>query len=320
MTSSPNARPRKIVGRPSVIPVRPTAGKRSQDSDEPAVPSEIVVPELDAKTFEPDVSTIKKLNAKGPKALAAAQTRGREQSIQTLHSLRLLAPGVLSVMSQLPDPAPVEEQAAHFTTWATQIRERASQWAERWNVAPEDTPWVSAALERILAENPGLMKATILDEAVSWAATHQPPPSSAFIPLGVGAPLALLQALGPVQRAQAAFPLGRKDLEADLAQAGRLLLEAGTDAINELVEPATPGDVRILVFSSVVADAGKTLAQLWVAYAQDHLAKWRLKTIAEQELWLAAHPQGVTLEPLFQQFQEFGARLRRLTRAARLRK
>lgn len=317
------ARPPKLPGRPVVAPApsrsppsAPAAGRRAEA--EPPVVLEL--PGVDAKLFEPDGATIKKLTDKDPKSLAKVQAKSREQVIQTVHALRLLSPGVLGVMASEVSAASEPEQAERFASWMAKVREAAREWASAWSVSPDDLPWVTAALERFLAEHPQALEQPALLRVTDWVQAHASPPPAGYLPVSISAPLALLQALGPVQRVQSAYPLGRRHAEADLEAVAGLLVEAATDAVNELVEPAAPGDVRALVFSSVLADSGKTLAQLWVAFAQSNAAKWRLKTKQEQEFWHQANPNGVDLQPLFEQFQDFSARLRRLTRAARLRK
>lgn len=319
------ARPNKIPGRPSSMPVRPGAPGPSGQESQGVPVSEgatepLDLPGVDSKLFEPDPATLRKLNAKGSKALERGQSKSREQVIQTIHALRLLSPGIVTVMTSGQNNGSEGDQSQQFATWVDTLRQQAADCAARWGVAEEDLPWVTAALERFLAEHPGAAEGTVLERALEWVSAHAPPPPSSYVPINAAAPLALLQALGPVQRVQAAYPLGRREPERDMEQIAQLLVEAATDAVNELVEPAAPSDVRSVVFTSVLADSGKTMAQLWVSFAQAHGAKWRLKTAAEQEMWHKANPHGVALEPLFEQFQDFSARLRRLTRAARLRK
>lgn len=316
------ASPRKPAGRPSVAPSRAVAppkapaAKAAPPAAAPVVPPP---PPLDAAPFQPDAATVRKLGAKGGKALAAAQEKSRTQALQALHSLRLLGPGLTAVLGAVDGKAPPADQAAAFVGWVGRIQAQARTWAGQWEVPEADRPWVEAALERILAESPSLLDSPLLDKAADWAQALAPPPPTPALPLATAAPLALLQGLAPVLRVQAAFPLGRATPDADLEAVSRLLVEAGTDAIQDLVDPAAAADVRLAVFTAVVADAGKTLAQAWVAFADAHEAQWRRKTAAEQQAWSQAHPEGVALEPLFEQFQDFCARLRRLTRAARVR-
>lgn len=319
------ARPNKIPGRPSTMPVRAgSSSPAAQAGPEALAPigagEPLDLPGVDSKIFEPDPATLRKLNAKGPKALEKAQAKSREQVVQIIHALRLLSPGIVGVMTSSLNNGSEPDQAQQFAAWVGEIRQQAADWAARWEVAEEDLPWVTASLERFLAEHPGAANTPLLEHVTEWVGAHVPPPPANYIPVSAAAPLALLQALGPVQRVQAAYPLGRREPERDLEMIAQLLVEAATDAVNELVEPAAPNDVRSVVFTSVLVDSGKTMAQLWVSFAQTHLNKWRQKTAAEQELWHKANPHGVGLEPLFEQFQSFSARLRRLTRAARLRR
>lgn len=313
--SSP--RPTKL---PTARPSRPAFGApvRSAPTSAPepvaALDSEPAAPVIEARVFVPDTVALEKAQARGDKALLKAQQRARERALHAVHVLPLLTPGVLVAMSAL---GPEEEQPQRFVDWMAQVRERAAAWLERWDVAPEDKPWVLAALERVVAEHPELETPARFDAVMAAALEHAPPPFSPVLPASVAAPLALLQALAPVQRVQAAFGLGRPHVEEDLEMATRLLAEAGQDAVAELVDPVAPEEVRVVVFVGAVVAAGKTLAQLWMSHGHHVQLQARGRTRTEQEAWEQAHPDGEDLRPVFSAFQQHASRLRRLARLAR---
>ena len=324
-------RPKKFtgtVGTPSPgLPGRPPsrpAPSRSEEVDaphaEPAVGSTLPLEGLlDGKALEMDSATLSKLTSKGGKALEKAQEKAHNNALQVAHALQLMAPGVLAVMTHPGVGSSEAEQAGALVDWFESVRSKAAAWVEAWGLEEEDKPWAQAALERLVAEYPALPEGPVISRLLELARTHTPPPPLPYMPLQAAASLALFEGLAAVQRAQVRHGLGRRSIDEDLESVARLLVESGTDALAELLDPATSGEVRVAIFAAAVTQAGRTLEALWDAYARTQLASWRLKSGPEQELWKKANPEGVPLEPLFQQFQEANARIRRLARAARVR-
>lgn len=277
----------------------------------PAAPA-IDVPLLDAAPFEPDAQALRKDAEKGTTEKTEEKTRA--QVLHAIHSLALLAPGVVEAMAA---SASEDDQVERFRAWSLHVRERAAEWAGRWPVDEADLPWVTAALERIVATHPRLLRAEHTDVLMALAFEQCPPPTQAGLPLQVAAPVAMATALAWVGRAQLAFPLGRPDPVNDLEAAARVLAEVGQDAVSELVPPAGSQELRVTVFVAAVEQAGQTLAQFWRQAGQELAAKASQRTKEEQRIWEAANPEGVELEPVFQKFREHGARLRRLALLAR---
>ena len=322
-------RPKKFAGNggaplpglpgkpPGRAPERAPAIEVMESTSSPERPSLPLEGLLDSKTLEVDSTTLKKLTAKGGKALEKAQEKARENALQTSHALLLMAPGVVEVMLSKSVGSTEADEAGALVEWFSEIHAKAAEWVDAWALEEEDRGWAQAALERVLAEHPLLAKASNIEDILALARTHVPPPPQPYMPVQASTCLALFEGLAAVQRAQAKQGLGRRTVTDDLERITRLLVEAGTDTVNELLDPATSGEVRVAVFSSAVAQAGRTFEVLWLAYAQTNLATWRMKTTPEQELWKKANPEGIALEPLFDQFQEAMARIRRLARAAR---
>lgn len=127
----------------------------------------------------------------------------------------------------------------------------------------------------------------------------------------------MLNALGPVSQAQLEFDLSRKNPEADLQTATRVLAEAAQDAVMELADSTSPADVRLTIFSAALQEAGKTMAWFWRSHGKKLKEHTNARSKAEQEIWKRAHPEGEDLEPVFKAFSEHSARLRRLARVAR---
>lgn len=299
--------------RASRSPVKDAPVEGPGNEVEETVPDEL--PLVDRKLLEPSIATLVKLEARGPQALEKAQQKSREQAIQTIHALRLLAPGVLAAgLGSANGP----DQVSRFLEWMAGVQEAARRGAEKWGVEPSDRPWIQGSLERVMAENPSLVGS---DKALSLlmglAEGLAPPPTLPWLPSDAQAPLALLQALAPVQRVQKAFPFGRLQPEKDLEEAARLLVEAGQDAVLEMVDPASSSEVRLTVFVAAVTEAGKTMAQVWMHHGQMAQASAQGRTDSDRALWERAHPEGEAIGPVFKDFQEMMARLRRLARLAR---
>jgi len=306
--------------RPSRLPTtRPSAASPGRPPGAPGPVAVVIpaapavdVPLVDAGVFEPDATALQKAADKGQ--LEKLEEKTRHQVLNALHSLSLLAPGVLVAMRGARSD---DEQVERFHAWAEQVRASAQQWVQSWPVAEEDRAWVAAALERVVATHPGLAKPASMEVLMRLAFEQTPAPPVPGLPLPVAGPLAMTTALAEVSRAQQAFPLGRPSPEADLEAVARVLAEAGQDAVAELVPPTGTQEVRVTVFSTSVELAGKTLAQFWNQAGQEFLARLRERSVTEQQVWEAAHPEGVDLEPLFQKLREHGARLRRLALLAR---
>jgi len=315
-TSTPTpSRPQRFPStRPSLPPpgrAAPATEVKVDQTPSPAA-AEVEIPLLEMASFLPDESALQKAVDKG--TLQKTETLTRAQALQALHSMSLLAPGVLDA---LHSSANEEEQVDRFRVWAERVRQMAVEWAQRWPVATEDLPWVIASLERVVATHPRLTQAKQMDLLMDLAMNTSPPPAVPGPALPVAAPLALATALARVQRAQTACPMGRPRPDEDLEAVARLLAEAGQDAIAELVGPTGSQEVRTTVFCSVVEEAGETLAHMWRLMGQAFAARVRERSVAEQHTWEVANPDGVDLDPLFVRFREHGARLRRLASLAR---
>ncbi len=303
--------PRFPTNRPSVVPPGRSVSEKAPSAPVPTAPA-VDVPLIDAAPFEPDASALRKAQAKGQTEKLEEKTRA--QVLQALHALTLLAPGVLDSMAAYPDET---HQIERFQAWSEHVRERAAQWAQRWPVEPADLPWVTAALERVVATNPRLLQASHADLLMDLALQHAPPPPSPGLPLEVAAPLAVMTALAYVERAQAAFPLFRPAPGLDLEAAARVLTEVAQDAVSELVPPTGSQEVRVSVFVAALEQGGQTLALLWRQAGVELNERIRERTAVEQSAWETANPEGIDLEPVFQRFREHGARLRRLALLAR---
>lgn len=306
-------RPQKIASAPSVRPAFGAPARPAPATPPPSAPA-VAVPLLEGELFEPDPVQVAKLEKKSAAAQTRAQAKSRQEAIQSVHMVRLLAPAIARAMCQAETE---EDQIQAFVGMADSARAHAQRCVRAWGVDEADEPWVAAALERTFMEHPGLVGQANPLAFIESIPAHLPPPPPSWMPLSVSAPVALLQALGPVARAQAEFSLGRASVEEDLASASRLLAEAGQDAVLELVDPTATSELRTTVFCSVVADAGESLAYLWRAHGRAFEAQEKARTHAQQEVWKRAHPEGGDLEPVFQAFREHAARLRRLARAAR---
>ena len=312
------SRPRALrPGQPGTPPPKPSPPSRS--AAPAAAPSQAEVaatalPLLDAAVFRPDQKATQKAATKGPEAVEKLERRSRQQAVQLVNSVRLLAPAVLAAM--LPGGTDLE-QAERFARWAALAREKAARCVSHWALETEDVSWVQAAIERLLAEHPAMLDDAFPDTLLANLPSQVPLPPPAWMPLQSAAPLALLQGLAPVQRVQLAFPLGRVSPEEDLLSAARTLAEAGQDAAMELLDPAASTEIRTAVFAATVAEAGKTLAQVWMHAGQAFQSQVQKRSAAEQARWEQAHPEGADLEPVFQAFRESAARLRRLAQLSR---
>ena len=308
-------RPRKMSSAPSARPAFRGPAPQSKSSAPASDPTPgVTAPLLDGSFFEPDPAQVAKQEKKSAPVQARAQAKSRQEAIQSVHMIRLLAPLIAQAMTQ---DASEEDQVKAFVDAAQSARDSALSCVGRWAVAPADEPWVVAALERTFMEYPGLAGLENLPGFVEGIPAHLPAPPPSWMPLSVAAPVALLQALGPVALAQMEFGMGRSTPDEDLASASRLLAEAGQDAVLELVDPAATSELRTAVFCAAVSHAGESLAHFWRAHGAQLELKATERTHAKQDVWNRAHPSGADLEPVFQAFREHAARLRRLARAAR---
>lgn len=319
MSSPP--RPPKIpssalAGPAFGAPSRPS--RRHAPSDAEPSPSdqgsEMPVSLVDATVFEPDPEQVEKLKKKSVNVQAKTEAKTRQEAIQAVHVMHLLAPAICRAMAE---GASEDQQVQYFMEQTVQARAAAARMVDAWKVPEDDKDWVAAAMERVFMEHPALLGISDMTGILNALPGQAPPPPSPWLSPPVAAGVAMLNALGSVAQAQMEFNLSRKNPEADLQAATRVLAEAAQDAVMELADPTSTADVRTTIFSAALQEAGKAMAWLWRAHGERLREHANARSKAEQEIWKRAHPEGEDLDPVFRAFSDHSARLRRLARLAR---
>lgn len=306
--SKPSRPPALASARPAF---RPPAVAGTDAPEEGKAPTESVLKRQDLT--RPSQAQAK-LDKKTPAARAKAEQKSLDVAIALVSALEHLAPAIAAALSSEPTE---EAQVDRLVAWLEQCDRQAEAVAVAWGASPEALDWVRSQVARILSAHPSLARWPGLISLVAALPSHAASPEPVAMDLDIAAPLALLEALAPVQRAQVVLPLGRSHPEKDLERLARVLSDAGRDAVLELLDPMSSSELRQAVFCAVLPEAGKTLAQCWVRYGQQIQAQHQARTDAERKFWVQANPDGAPLEPVIEAFQEHSARLRRLARLAK---
>lgn len=304
---------KRTYGKPILLDVDEPSSELSMMNNESESDLEIK-PLLSLQIFEPDEKEMQKVLKK----TAVAQTKIREKNmssaIQTVHALSLLAPGIVSAMAYGTDE---KEQSEVFIRWTEAIRKKSEIWCEQLEVKEEDKQWVIGSLERILAENPNLNGFSDIGFLKEVLEKVTPPPQREWTSLEVSISLAVLDAMGDIQKAQISYPLRRKDVERDLKDCVQMMLEVAQDGLLELVEKSSSSELRKVVFVHLVQNLGKGLAAIWESYGKNPRYNLKFRNASDEEIWNINHPDGLDLQPIYNDFHSFAMRLLRLSKMAK---
>lgn len=278
----------------------------------------------DAAALHQDATVVNRKLRQDPAKFASDEKQARQHVLRTLNGLRVIAPALSQALAGEGDEA---AQSARFTAIMAGAREFAEAAAQDLELDPtqDRNRWAIGMLERAYMELSGGTEVTMapqLRQAALEAAAKSGQESQVPEALGEVSTitLALIKAMPPVARAQARFSFYRPDPGQDLRDMAQLVLDAGTQVLQTIVDPVTPAHERQKLLVALVEEGGRLLADSWDHMAKIALRMMKVRTQAELEVWRRAKPEGLPLAQVEGRFRQQMATLGQLIKAPRKRR
>lgn len=280
--------------------------------------------EADLTGLLPNAEAIAKARTK-PMALEMAQEKGRAQALKVMNTIRSLGPAIGRAFEYSDKE---EEQAEYFVKIMDAASNMAKLTANKMGVSGsiENNRWMLNVLERIFIESLNdemILKGNLgekMAEEIFAVALERQQERSDFqfqdMPMKTSVQLAILKGMTPVLAEQSKFDFYR-DKDVDLHVLTKLIMDRASSAVNEVLDPVSKEEDRVITFKVMVEEAGKILAQCWSSHAKKVIEALSEKSATEVKELLATRPDGFSIEGVIQNFENQFRRLKDLAKLAK---
>lgn len=277
--------------------------------------------ETDLSGLLPDPEALSKARVK-PMALEMAQEKGRAQALKVMNTIRTLGPAINRAF-QFSDKD--EEQAEYFVKVMAASSNMAKKTASKMGVSGsiENNRWMLNVLERIFIESltdemisKGDIGEKMAEEIFAVALEREQEKSQMQfqdMPMKTSIQLAIMKGMTPVLAQQDEFDFYR-DRDNDLHILTQILMNRAAAAVNEVLDPVSKEEDRVITFKVMVEEGGKILAQCWQKYAKKVKEALSEKTENEVKVLLSQRPEGFNIKELIDNFENQFRRLKDLTK------
>jgi hypothetical protein len=257
-------------------------------------------------------------------ALAQRHTEeARKKTLRTLNTIKTVSPIMSALIERQASSGSEEEAVALFKRLVGQASDAAELVMTEMGEDPVDPAnfWMRNVLERAFCEmlrdqvqrgrEGSLRPLEPTLRALAKMEWRQPEGSQPFETWAAdtSARAALARAAAPILSKASAFDFFRKDLDKDLEQILRGIMEKARMATQELVDPAAGEKERASLFSMLVGEAGLLYASAWQACGKPVVANLSSLKDAQLNALLAEHPDGLPLDKVQEVFDKNFSRM-----------
>lgn len=269
------------------------------------------------EALSPSKEAQMKAELAAPGHMPALEESAQLEARKAMNALKTISQAVFVALEQETN------QSECFQAMLDRSKSLASRFLVRSGVNPEDrnNRWLINVAEKTMMPfaRPGGEISEDLLEKMTQAAHergHEYPKDQVWQKDPMIS-LALMRGLGLLHRAQSDFDFGRKNKVEDLEMLRDLVLQNCASALSEICPELTPSGERVTFFVMLLDQAFELLDASW--RKNSIKAHQALAGITKDQLrsWRLANPQGFSLDPVVQQFEQSLNRLLRLTMAAR---
>lgn len=280
--------------------------------------------EADLTGLLPDAEAVAKARTK-PMALEMAQEKGRAQALKLMNTIRCLGPAVGRAFEYSEKE---EEQAEYFVKIMEAASNMAKTTAAKMGVSGsvDNNRWMFNVLERMFIESlndemiqNGNVGGKMAEQIFAVALERQQERSDfqfQDMPMKTSVQLAILKGMTPVLSEQSKFDFYR-DKDVDMHTLTKLVIDRASSAVNEVLDPVSKEEDRVITFKVMVEEAGKIMAQCWASHAKKVMEALSEKTTTEVKELLATRPDGFSIDVAIQNFESQFRRLKDLAKLAK---
>lgn len=283
--------------------------------------------EKDMSFLKQDEESLKEIQEKSPHSIPLWEDEAKIKTLQTLNTLRMLAPVINKAMLQSEDQ---QEQATFFTELMKHSRYLSFKTGVILGADNKDKKdrWMFNVLDRLFAESlpsPFESIEDIEDKVVKLAhvivniAEDGLSEKKEFIVFDkdVAIKIALMKAMTPVMIQQEKFNF-RRNMDDDIINMSELIFNSTVKSLLELVDPFAKESERVVLFQILADISGSALSSFWEMVANEFKEELKQKSITEIQFLENAHPNGYSLTKILEKHESFMRRLIGLTKTLKL--